>query len=364
MDPSMQPRVAELQRLNEQFGQQTFHILELEKTYIKRLQTTDTQSYQGQLSVAAIEQDIGYYKERFTKLKFNYLEQATKERFIHDLMREPPVVVQQEDNHELEAHNAQHKQQLKKRKHEAGVRREQIEYLVETVANDYERLRQELGQASELIQTVATLEQELQELENQGEDHEQKLTIQESQTKLQDQLQKLAVTNANIERTSADLAQQDKEMAALEEEIRRLEKTRKTQDTLAAEAVRLAKNKNPRIQYLCQWYNEAIDLMGELLGIRALNYINDQTVRVIYSTKVQSDSQPSIDEPGNITALTDKHYVSMVIRFQEDLETVESLELHGTDKIATDSYLEKVRSENVELYELIQDIGKRLIGSV
>ncbi|KAJ1969407.1 hypothetical protein IWQ62_000641 [Dispira parvispora] len=361
MDPSMQPKVAELQKLNQQFGQQAFHILELEKTYVKRLQATDTDSYQGQLSVAAIDQDIVYYKERFSKLKFNYLEQATKERFIHDLMQEPPLVVQQEDNHELEAHNAQHKQQLKKRKHEAGVRREQIEYLVETVANDYEHLKQELGQASGLVQTVTTLEQELRELENQGEDHEQKLTIQESQTKLQDQLQKLAVTNADIERAAADLAQQDKEMAELEEEVRRLEKTKMTQDTLATEAVRLAKNKNPRIQYLCQWYNEAIELVGELLGIRALNYIDDQTVRVIYSTKVKSESQPSAEEPGDITTLTDKHYVSMIIRFQEDLDTVKSLEVYGTDKIPTDYYLKLVRSENVELYQLIQNIGKKLL---
>lgn len=40
-------------------------------------------------------------QEHFAKLKFNYLEQETKERFLKSLMKDPSLVIEQADNWEL-----------------------------------------------------------------------------------------------------------------------------------------------------------------------------------------------------------------------------------------------------------------------
>jgi len=40
-------------------------------------------------------------QEHFAKLKFNYLEQETKDRFLKSLIKDPSLVIEQADNWEL-----------------------------------------------------------------------------------------------------------------------------------------------------------------------------------------------------------------------------------------------------------------------
>ncbi len=42
-------------------------------------------------------------QELFSKLRFSYLEQVTKEKFIRAIVGDPPLVVEHQENVELEA---------------------------------------------------------------------------------------------------------------------------------------------------------------------------------------------------------------------------------------------------------------------
>ena len=44
-------------------------------------------------------------QDHFAKLKFNYLEQETKDRFLKSLVKDPPMVVEQSDNWEIGTEN-------------------------------------------------------------------------------------------------------------------------------------------------------------------------------------------------------------------------------------------------------------------
>jgi len=51
---------------------------------------------------AALQTDLVHYKELFSKLRFSYLEQITKEAFLKAITSEPPVIVETEENDALE----------------------------------------------------------------------------------------------------------------------------------------------------------------------------------------------------------------------------------------------------------------------
>lgn len=66
-------------------------------------------------------------KELFSKLRFSYLEQVTKEKFLRAIVGDPPLVVTHNENVELEAKLAEVKQELKNRKEEVRLMVEDME---------------------------------------------------------------------------------------------------------------------------------------------------------------------------------------------------------------------------------------------
>lgn len=52
----------------------------------------------------------------FSKLRFSYLEQVTKEKFLRAIVGDPPLIVEQHENVELEAQLLEVKSTLKSQK--------------------------------------------------------------------------------------------------------------------------------------------------------------------------------------------------------------------------------------------------------
>lgn len=73
-------------------------------------------------------------QELFSKLRFSYLEQVTKEKFLRAIVGDPPVVVGHHENVELEAQLAEVKRTLKSRKEEARVMIEEMEKMGRNLA--------------------------------------------------------------------------------------------------------------------------------------------------------------------------------------------------------------------------------------
>jgi len=70
------------------------------------------------LSPAALQADLSHYKELFSKLRFSYLEQVTKEKFLRAITEDAPLVVEAGENEELEAKLVAAKGELRKSKRE------------------------------------------------------------------------------------------------------------------------------------------------------------------------------------------------------------------------------------------------------
>lgn len=96
----------------------------------KRTSTNSTSSDTDALRTpSAIQADLIHYQELFSKLRFSYVEQVTKERFLRAVTAEVPEFVAQGENAELEEKLRGDKEALRAKKEEVrgliGVLEEQ-----------------------------------------------------------------------------------------------------------------------------------------------------------------------------------------------------------------------------------------------
>ncbi|KKY25231.1 hypothetical protein UCDDS831_g02138 [Diplodia seriata] len=69
---------------------------------------------------ASLQADLIHYKELFSKLRFSYVEQVTKEKYLTAITADPPQIHDQSENSALEAQLVEVKASLKAQKVEAA----------------------------------------------------------------------------------------------------------------------------------------------------------------------------------------------------------------------------------------------------
>ncbi|KAK4145416.1 uncharacterized protein C8A04DRAFT_26925 [Dichotomopilus funicola] len=114
-----------------------------------------------------LEADLSHYRELFAKLRFSYVEQVTKEKFIRAIVGDPPLIVSPQENADLEARNAAAKAELKKLKGEVAGMVGDLEVRGRELAGRLERVRGEMEVAVHLPDTIAELEARVAALREQ-----------------------------------------------------------------------------------------------------------------------------------------------------------------------------------------------------
>ena len=84
----------------------------------KRSSNTSSNSARENATPAILSADLAHYQELFSKLRFAYVEEGTKERFLRAITAEQPEFVDASENAELEERLREDKVALKERKQE------------------------------------------------------------------------------------------------------------------------------------------------------------------------------------------------------------------------------------------------------
>lgn len=88
-----------------------------------------------QVSAGEWHTDESILKELFSKLRFSYVEQVTKEKFLRAIVGDPPLVVGHNENVVLETQLAEVKAELRARKEEVRAMTEEMEKMGRDLAN-------------------------------------------------------------------------------------------------------------------------------------------------------------------------------------------------------------------------------------
>ncbi|SPJ70851.1 uncharacterized protein FTOL_00579 [Fusarium torulosum] len=113
---------------------------------------------------SSLTADLAHYKELFAKLRFSYVQQVTKEKFIRAIVGDPPMIVTMEENMELEKENAVAKKQLKELKTEVADMVTDLERRGVELSKKYESVQLETMKLREMPAKIEELEIRIQEL--------------------------------------------------------------------------------------------------------------------------------------------------------------------------------------------------------
>lgn len=179
-----------------------------------------TQSINAPSSLSA---DLVHYRDLFSKLRFSYVEQVTKERFLRAVIADQPEFVSAEDNAELEERLKTDKAELKAKKEEVRALIGELEAQGRQLAQRYEQIQLRTSQLESLPSDIAELEQVISRLkdvqEPKSEDAELSLPLQPTMDLLRQREQELQSVDLEIARLQAALPAKKAEVSRLQDEL-------------------------------------------------------------------------------------------------------------------------------------------------
>ncbi|MCJ1240842.1 hypothetical protein MMC14_008846 [Varicellaria rhodocarpa] len=132
----------------------------------KRNSNTSADNYEN-ISPASLTADLSHYKELFSKLRFSYLEQVTKEKFLRAIVGDPPQTVEHHENVELEAQLVGVKADLKAQKGEVAALVEGLEVKGRALSKRYQSISLQRTQLATLPDQISSLQSTISTLQSQ-----------------------------------------------------------------------------------------------------------------------------------------------------------------------------------------------------
>ncbi|KAJ3332944.1 hypothetical protein HDU76_012513 [Blyttiomyces sp. JEL0837] len=269
-----------------------------------------------------MEAELGFHKELFSKLKFNFLEQTTKETFLKRVLAVPPQWCTPDDLKEAEAKNEELKVRLKAFKAETEEAKESLRELVDQVCDgneagrffkltaatnikpyhiEHSKLIQSRNEAEELAKELVTMERDLEYYQSMANDDLQ--TTDELKSILEEQNGPIERLNAELEGWKLKLEEEQNRNTELKARLAELEATKDRAQTAATEAERSLSLRDPREDEYMRWYEHWTEKLMDLQGVRDLKAISENQLEVTYviaegktttvSLSVNTDENPS-----------------------------------------------------------------------
>ena len=180
-------------------------------------------------------------QELFSKLRFSYLEQVTKEKFIRAIVGDPPLVVDHQENVELEATLAVSKAALKAQKTEVAELVAELEARGRELCQKHENIQFQTAQLQELPEKIEALQTSIAQLKAEqqpGANPELSMPLEKTLTLLEDREKERAELDKHLEQLQAMLPRKARELERLNGELQPLEIKRLGSTASAREAKR------------------------------------------------------------------------------------------------------------------------------
>ncbi|KAK4555313.1 hypothetical protein LTR86_007610 [Recurvomyces mirabilis] len=210
------------------------------KPHTRTSAASDT-SNQAPTTPTLLAADLAHYRDLFTKLRFSYVEQVTKERFLRSLVSNPPEFSSSEENAALEEKLRGDKAALKERKTEVSGLIGELEEQGRSLVGRWEGIRERRVELEALPTEIEQLEEQIQDLqakqEPQSSNPELALPLQPTLDLLQQREVELEAIDAQIAALRRDLPVKRQEVEGLRDDLPALQ-ARKVQAVAEAQEAR------------------------------------------------------------------------------------------------------------------------------
>ncbi|KAJ8325773.1 hypothetical protein QVD99_001503 [Batrachochytrium dendrobatidis] len=227
-----------------------------------------------------------FHKELFSKLKFNYLEQAAKESFLNCILQVSPQFATAQTLQTFEQSVKESKEVLKTQKTNFEAQKTEIYELIESTCAAYEQATLQKQQALDLVSDITADYSQYQTIVNTVNPNTS--VVEELEKSTLSQTQKLAELRSQIAKQKNALAEQREKRTQLNTDKACLDLKRNEAQENAAEAMRISKSKNPQVEELGKWYQETIALLYKCSGIREVRALSDSNMEIVYEMGVDT----------------------------------------------------------------------------
>ncbi|KAI9819238.1 MAG: hypothetical protein M1827_007394 [Pycnora praestabilis] len=228
-------------------------------------------------SPASLEADLSHYKELFSKLRFSYLEQVTKEKFLRAIVGDPPLIVEHQENVELEAQLAEVKASLKAQKTEVAYMVTELERRGRDLSRRHKDIRMQTSQLQNLPAEISNLQDTITDLRGSQAGHPTNpslsLPLPATVSLLTARQAELAHLNHQLATLQSILPRKTRELERLEAELRPLE-IQKLGSTAAAKEARRRKEEGmggvgDDLEERGRWWRGVEGGLRGILGVEA-----------------------------------------------------------------------------------------------
>ncbi|KIW44873.1 uncharacterized protein PV06_03312 [Exophiala oligosperma] len=243
----------------------------------------DTSTSSLQLTPASLAADLAHYKDLFSKLRFSYLEQVTKEKYLRSIVGDPPSVVGHEENAALEARLGEMKVELKDKKQTVDGLVADMEAQARVLAGVYEDVNTKIGELDRASPEVERLRDEVEELRRelarrQGEDGKRResdprmnMSLDETRRALEERNSRMAAVEDQIRALEREVPSKVARLEEVDRELTELDRRRNESVRLAVEGKRRKENGGrDEVEELGKWYrSQEVVLKGLGLDVEA-----------------------------------------------------------------------------------------------
>ncbi|TFK25252.1 hypothetical protein FA15DRAFT_755909 [Coprinopsis marcescibilis] len=285
------PKLELAKKLNEQLEQADLRMDRHQKDFSTyRLEVDDLSDGEDQRlkDPAVVAADVAEQIAFLRKLKFQYLEQNAKDKYVKSIVSdiEDAPMVTADDNLELAASNEEKKAKLKVAKEGLTEAQHNIRTLAPMVEQDYAAVEKAIERADFLAQRILDARLALMRL-RQTHPHP-RLTVATAEQKLEDQVTEMQELNDEVDIVKQEVrsVKDHAKAAALQVEKLRIQQT---ESERAVEALQLEEDDN-RLVPLYDWYTASLHLHRSIFNLEESHSVSENELRLTYalepSTKV------------------------------------------------------------------------------
>lgn len=234
------------------------------------------------LTPASLQADLTHYKDLFSKLRFSYLEQVTKEKYLRSIVGDPPLVVTHDENLALETRLAKMKSQVQAHKEQVENLVKEMESTARELASKYSRVADGMAVLERLPEEIANLQREVDALmaevtekqalagRSSSVDPRMNLSLEATETALQEQTRKNKEIDDQIEALQRQLPSKVREVDKMDRDLAELEKRRNETTRVARDLQRRRlEGGRDELEDMGRWYKSSETVLRGLLGVES-----------------------------------------------------------------------------------------------
>ncbi|KAF8551642.1 hypothetical protein OG21DRAFT_1478043 [Imleria badia] len=231
---------------------------------------------------AIVASDVAAQTSFLRQLKFQYLEQKAKDKYVKTIVSDDAPLITASSNEELRLRNEEKKRALKAVKATLEERQEDIRTLAPLVEEDYQKARSSTSLATTLSAQILDARLALTRL-RQTHPHP-RLTITSATSTLDGQVEQMQKMEDELQGLNSQVNEMKErlrnEMAELER-LRSIEKERLAElDLMGKEA---GEEDDPRLGELYSWFVSSLSIHRSLHSLKFTHVESENELRLTYS---------------------------------------------------------------------------------